>query len=224
MLKYRELFEIWEKNPVFNQAVNDSQQILKKLRVLFKDAVYSPHEDVTKRIDWDNQAFEEAVRYKILQHLAMTSGTNLIPGLILMSMVIEIEQIAEYTENITNLVLTHPQKLTSANVKHDVQEVEKDCLFIFDEIIQFYTTHDEAKTKKLINENKKLVKRCDHIIEQLIRKNREQLSSQIDKEIVLYVRHIKKITAHLLNLLTSVTVPFDNAGLLDDLVPNRCSS
>ena len=56
-------------------------------------------------------AYEREVRRKVFTHLAVTGERDLHAGLVLVSVVIDIERIGDYTKNIVELALHHPDKL-----------------------------------------------------------------------------------------------------------------
>ena len=100
MFRFKELIELWRSDNLLTQAVNDSHVMLESTYEMFKESVASLRESDGGEIEIDiyekdrmvNQ-YEQEVRRKVLKHLVITSGVNIIPGLILTSIVIDIERI-----------------------------------------------------------------------------------------------------------------------------------
>lgn len=102
MLKFKELYELWRKDNLFTQAVQEAHTMLESTFLMFNESIRSLREkddgEMSDEIylkDQEVNKFEREVRYKILKHLAITSGSNLIPGLILTSIIIDIERIGD---------------------------------------------------------------------------------------------------------------------------------
>ncbi|MCB7130307.1 MAG: PhoU domain-containing protein, partial [Candidatus Brocadiales bacterium] len=52
------------------------------------------------KMDKQINAYERDVRKKVMTHLAVTGSADLVSGLVLVSVVIDIERIGDYTKNI----------------------------------------------------------------------------------------------------------------------------
>jgi len=222
MLRFKELFELWRKDNLFEQAVNDSRLMLKNTGEMFEEAVKSLRDkddgeisDEVYKKDVDINRYEQEVRNKILKHLAITSGANLIPGLILTSIIIDIERIGDYTKNIMDLALAHPKKLKCGKYEKEVKKIEKECSKLFNDAIAINETSNKAAAQALIDEKKWVVKRSDEILIELIREERKIKSAGVAVTTALYLRYLKRVAAHLINILTSVTSPFQKIGFLD---------
>ena len=68
--------------------------------------------------------FERDVRRKVMTHLAVGGKEDIGSGLVLVSVVIDIERIGDYTKNIYDLALNHPKKLTSGSLESTLNDME----------------------------------------------------------------------------------------------------
>ncbi len=75
---------------------------------------------------------------------------------------------------------------------------------------------DKDAAKQLSNDYRGRVKRCDEILLKLINEEKKIKSAGIAVITALYIRYLKRITAHLINILTSVTSPFERIGFLEE--------
>ena len=124
MFRFKELIELWRTANSLTQALNDSHEMLERTGEMFEHSVKSlrqsdtadMHVDIRKMDEAINR-YERRVRHKVLKHLAITGGTNMIPGLILTSIVIDIERIGDYTKNIKDLAVAHPTRLKCGKIR-----------------------------------------------------------------------------------------------------------
>ena len=219
MLRLKEIYEIWRKDSSLKQALNDSHAMLERTDRMFHESVQSLRESDTGEIGIDIyeedqvvNRYQQEVRRKILRHLAITGGVNVVPGLILTSIVIDIERIGDYTKNIMELAVAHPGKLRAGEFEADVAKIEEAVVQIFDRIVSILKTTDKEAARRLIGENVWIRKRCDEIDLDLIKGRDESLGSGDAVTVALYVRYLKRIGAHLLNILSSVVNPFERIG------------
>ena len=131
MLRFGELLELWREDNSLTQAVHDSHNMLESTLEMFRQSVdslrRSDNGEVDRSVYEKDQIvnkYEQEVRGKVLKHLAVTGGVNLIPGLILTSIVIDIERIGDYTKNIVDLAISHPKKLTCGEALGDRQSCQ----------------------------------------------------------------------------------------------------
>ena len=219
MLRLKEIYEIWRKDSSLKQALNDSHAMLERTDRMFRESVQSLRESDTAEIGIDIyeedqvvNRYQQEVRRKILRHLAITGGVNVVPGLILTSIVIDIERIGDYTKNIMELAVAHPGKLRAGKYEADVAKIEEAVARMFDGIVSILKTTDKEAARRLIGENVWIRKRCDEIDLDLIKGRDESLGSGDAVAVALYVRYLKRIGAHLLNILSSVVNPFERIG------------
>jgi phosphate uptake regulator len=156
--------------------------------------------------------YEREVRQKVLKHLAITSGTNLIPGLILTSIVIDIERIGDYTKNIKDLAVAHPKRLMCGSFEADIVKIEEGVDNLFDQSIPALKTSDKRTAGALMADNWWMLKKCDEILDALIQEKDSSLTSGAAVSTAMYARFLKRIAAHLINMLSSVVNPFEGIG------------
>ena len=230
MLRFKELYELWRKDNLFDQAIKESNLMLKNTSEMFEEAVKSLRErdegeisNEVYKMDREINQYEQEVRLKILKHLAITGGANLIPGLILTSIIIDVERIGDYTKNIVDLALAHPKKLKCGKYDKEVKKIEKECSKLLNNVIAINETSNKEAAQVLIDETQWIPRKCDEILDELIREERKVKSAGIAVTTALYVRYLKRITAHLINILTSLVRPFDRIGFLSETDKNNLS-
>ena len=223
MFNFRELIELWRSDNLLKQALADSHEMLESTQEMFRESVRSLRNSESGEVrfnvyDKDIQVnkYEREVREKVLKHLAITGGANIIPGLILTSIVIDIERLGDYTKNIMDLAVDHPRKLTCGDYEDDVRTVEKGVTDLFARVIPAVKQTDKDAAGKLVNEYLWIAKKCDAMLGELIREEGQSLSLGDAVSTALYVRYLKRVAGHLLNIATSVVNPFRAIGFVKD--------
>jgi phosphate uptake regulator len=102
---FKELYEIWRSDNALTRALNDSQAMLEEASNMFSEAIRSLRRSDTNDLafniyekDQMINKYQQEVRRNVLKYLAVTGGLNVIPGLILASIVIDLERIGDYTK------------------------------------------------------------------------------------------------------------------------------
>ena len=216
---FKELYDLWRGDNSLTQAINDSHLMLEQTFEMFRESVRSLREsdDGTLKInvyesDEIVNKYVQEVRRKVLKYLAVTGGMNIIPGLILTSIVIDIERIGDYTKNITDMAVAHPRKLTGDEFEQDYKSIEKTVEDIFQRLLPLIASSDKAAAAKLIEDTYWVLKKCDEIVDSIIKKENMGETPKDAASRALYARYLKRIAAHLLNIASSVVNPFEHIG------------
>ena len=219
MFRFKELIELWRADNLLTQALNDSYVMLESTQEMFTESVKSLREsddgtmgmDVYEKDQVVNK-YEREVRNKVLKHLAITGGTNIIPGLILTSIVIDIERIGDYTKNIKDLAIAHPKQLKCGMYEDDVKTIEQGVIRLFEQVLPTLKASDKEAARNLMVNNWWMLKRCDEILDGLIKEKDTTLSSGAAVTTAMYARFLKRVAAHLINMLSGIVNPFEGIG------------
>lgn len=219
MLRFTEIYEIWRRDSSLKSALKDSRTMLERTNRMFRESVRSLRESEEGKIevsiyeeDREVNRYQQEVRRKVLHHLAITGGLNAVPGLILVTIVIDIERIGDYTKNIMELAVAHPRKLVGGRFEPDVRKIEIAVGTMFDRIVSILEAMDADAARDLIAESIWIRARCDAIVTDLIKGEEPALSARDAVAVALYVRYLKRVGAHLMNVLSSVVNPFEKIG------------
>ena len=219
MFRFGEIIELWRSDNLLTQAVNDSHRMLENTHTMFTESVKSLRRSDNGEMgvnvyeqDQMINRYEREVRSKVLKHLAITGGANLIPGLILTSIVIDIERIGDYTKNIKDMAIAHPKKLECGIFEADMQRIEAGVEALFEKAIPALKSSDKDTARELVADNWWMLKKADEILNELINEKDPSLRSGAAVATGMYGRFLKRIAAHLMNVLTSVMNPFESIG------------
>jgi len=216
---FKELYQLWRRDNSLTRALNDSNTMLEQTWEMFRESIRSLRESDTGELkinvyemDQRVNTFIREVRRKVLTYLAVTGGMNIIPGLVLTSVVIDIERIGDYTKNITDLAKSHPRRLAGGKFEEDFQNIEQTVSHIFEKLVQICKESDKTAAFELIKNNYGVLKKCDKIVETIIKEDDKELSQVDAASRALYARYLKRIAAHLMNIASSVVNPFEHIG------------
>lgn len=216
---FKELYEVWRSDSALTRALNDSYAMLEEARHMFAESVRSLRESDTGELKFDVyekdlivNKYQQEVRRNVLKYLAVTGGLNVIPNLILASIVIDMERIGDYTKNITDLALAHPRRLVAGRFEDDYQRIEGAIKDTFERLMPILKGSKTREARELINGTYWVIKKCDEIVNTLVREDLSELQAREAVCNGLYTRYLKRIQAHLLNIASSVVNPFERIG------------
>jgi phosphate uptake regulator len=221
------IIEAFRKTSALNQAFERSQQMLGEDREMFEEAIRSLRARDDARLEVDIyakdqmiNAYEREVRRKVYTHLTVAGDKDLHEGLVLASVVHDIERIGDYTKNIVELALHHPKRFHCGEFEDDVKRIETAAKTMFGLLLAALPLSDQAKAREVMSEHWWISRKVDDIMNSLLEQDNPSLPGREAVTAVLYVRYLKRISAHLMNIASSVVNPFDRIGFRDD-DPNR---
>jgi phosphate transport system protein len=220
---FKRLIEAFRKTTPLNQAFERSREMLREDREMFEEAIRSLRERDNARLEVDIyakdqmiNAYEREVRRKIYTHLAVSGGTDLNASLVLASVVHDIERIGDYTKNIVELALHHPERLVCGDFETDIRRMETTSKTMFGLLLEALPANDESKAREVMSEHWWISHRVDDIVSNLLERDDPKLSGREAVTTVLYARYLKRVSAHLMNIASSVVNPFDRIGFRGD--------
>ena len=214
------LATLFREDNLYIQALNQSYEMLAIDLQMYEASIKSLRHSDTGEIDVDIykldqeiNAYERDVRKKVMTHLAVTGARDLAPGLVLTSVVVDIERIGDYTKNICDLAQNHPKRLEARGLEKDLQAIEASVTSLFRDMIAAFKSSDEAEAKRIMAEYKEEISsQSDEITQKIVRGEISDLEPGDATAVALYARYLKRIAAHSRNIITSVVNPFDRLG------------
>jgi len=216
---FRQWLEIFKKDTLMDRAYKRSFMMLDLTRDMFLKAKESLRfrEDCEvdvniKDKDQEINRYEREVRRNVFNHLAVGGTTKLPSALVLVSIIIDIERIGDYTKNMVELALAHPGKLKGGKFEKDLQRVESAVEDNFVKTRACFESGDKNAALKLLEEYKWVNDVCDDSLEGLIREDDKDIRPGDAVSLGIYFRWLKRVNSHLRNITTSVVNPFDRIG------------
>ena len=165
--------------------------------------------------------YEKEVRKKVLTHLAISGVKDLTPGLVLVSIIIDIERIGDYTKNIVELAANHPKKLDGSIFEQDLSAVEEQLIAMFDQLITAVKNSDAEIGRTIMNDASIITKKTDNWVFMLSKGQGTPENSVNAICLALYIRYLKRICSHLRNIATSIVNPFHRIGYREKSQENK---
>lgn len=217
---WRNLFTIFKQDNLFIQALSESHEMLDLDLRMIEASVESLRrtDDGSISIDilgMDKRInrFERDVRQKVLTHLAVSGPSDLASGLVLVSIIIDIERIGDYAKNIHDLARLHPSRLTGGLVEEELSRVEEQTLELFRETVEAFRENDVEKARRvMVGYKENLSAACEGILATIVEARAGDLDPGTSAAVALYARYLKRIGAHSRNIVTSVVNPFHRIG------------
>ena len=157
--------------------------------------------------------FERDVRRKIMTHLTVNPQQDLSSGLVLVSVVIDIERMGDYTKNIYDLAVKYPEKLSTGKYEDAISKMEDDVKNYLNQTIDAFKNQDIELGRKLMEEYKTDISSVSNeIVNEVVASKDSELSAGQASALCLYLRYLKRISAHSRNLVSSIVNPFERIG------------
>ena len=216
----KQIFNLFKSDSLHEQALNQCFEMLDTDLLMFNESIKSLRESDTAEIPIDifemdkkiNQ-FERDVRRKVMTHLAISGTEDLGSGLVLISVVVDIERIGDYTKNIYDLAVQHPKKLSAGSLEETLSDMEKSTQEFLNKAIDAFKSQDIDAARKLMVEYKTDISSTSNdIVNSIVSGSNDEFSSNEAGSLCLYARYLKRIAAHSRNLVSSIVNPFERIG------------
>jgi len=217
---FKQIFELFKSDSLYEQALQECHEMLEIDRQMFNESINTLRNSDTGDIPIDIYAmdkkineFERDVRRKVMTHLAVSGRNDLGSGLILVSVVIDIERIGDYTKNIYDLALQHPKKLSGGEYDEELSNIELATKEFLNNAIDAFKTQDIDKARRLMLDYKTdIASVSTEIVDGIVSGKNQSFSSEEAGSLCLYARYLKRIAAHSRNLVSSIVNPFERIG------------
>lgn len=211
---FREFFQLWKKAGLLSEALKETENMLLVAKNMFSFSLRvlmdkeKEKEDIYK-IDRELNKLQRNVRRKILEHLSINPRQDVTSCLVLITIVIDIERIGDYSKNLIELSHKYPQRLKGRYIKR-IREIEKDIEGLFDGTIDAFKNADIDLAKKIMERHARIAVYCEKVVEDLIEDT--GVSSKMGIICALLARYLKRVSAHLKNIASGVSNPFHRLG------------
>jgi phosphate transport system protein len=216
---FKKWLAIFKKDTLMDRAYQRSFKMLDITQAMYEEAKESlrQREDneidlKIKETDKEINSYEREVRRMVFNHLVIQGTADLPSGLALVSIIIDIERIGDYTKNMVELALDHPGKLHGGEFEEEICSIEE---ALGDNFIQTKKCFQEGHSDialKLLEKYAWVNDACDEILVAVVKEKDKNIKPGDAAALVLYTRWLKRINSHLRNITTSVVNPFDRIG------------
>jgi phosphate transport system protein len=216
---WRELIKMWKSHNLLDQSWNQSSEMLEMTYSMFTEAIDAfrsgKYKELEKKVHNQDRivnTYQQEVRRKVLTHCSLQGPQDIPGGLVLVSIIIDIERIGDYTKNIVDLATYRSKKLNAGIFTKDLDNIEKSVKDYFLQTKTYIKTCDDKAALELFNKYEWIGKQCDKCLIDLVHEKDKTISLGDSATLALYFRQLKRINAHLRNITTSIVNPFDRIG------------
>jgi len=219
---FRSIIDFWKGRDFLEDVLTSFSSMLIDAEEIYRmvvDALNSGGDakalgDRIYEIDRKINAREQEIRRRVVEHLSMQPNADLRFSLVLMSVVKDAERLGDYVKNLFEVYELHRGPFEEAQFKDYLGDLPSEVGELFKMTHQAFLKSDEDGARKVIGSKQDLAKKCNAIVERAA--HDESLSVNDAVCLAVFARFLKRISAHLGNIATSVVVPVDRLDYWDE--------
>ena len=214
---WKDIVRLFKSEGALQEAYDEAILMLRASHSMFDDSVAALHAegtlstDIYKR-DRKINKYERSVRRKIVTHMSVSLKPDINLGLVLTAIVIDIERIGDYTKNIVELAAAVEGPFDGLELHDEVLSIESMLGKMFDDIVPALEESDEARARGIMGSHSMIAEKVDEHVRVLTAGEALSGSSGHAATVALYVRFLKRVSAHIKNVATSVVNPYYRIG------------
>lgn len=152
------------------------------------------------------------VRKKVLTHLAFSGTTGLDTALVIISMVVDIERIGDYTKDITYLATDYPGKFNPGAFEKELKGFERTLAERLAMLVDIVESEENEKARRLATTHKDMDRDYRKMLDRLISGEDSGLTHSQSAMLALYLRYLRRIEGHVFNIASAEVNPLHRIG------------
>ncbi len=219
-MAFKKILDFLKGKSLLEDAQQDIQKMFDETGRMFKEV----NELLFERVEIDLNLYdidkavnkkEIEIRRKILEHLVFSRDKNdIVAALVMTGLVIDLERIGDYCKNIFELVKFYPEQLEQNSVIQTLKEKASLIEQEFEDTRLSLREADKERAQKVLKIHGDVSKTCDSLIEEILKDDTKDKKMSVIS--VLLARYLKRVSAHLWNMASSVINPFPRIGYHPD--------
>jgi len=214
---WKDILSLFKGGGLCQEAFEEALLMLETSHGMFRDAVAALHkdgalvDDIYKR-DRQLNKFERSVRRKILTHLSISTKPDVNMALVITAIVIDIERIGDYAKNISELAVGLEEPFRASELTEEVRRIEDLVERNFVNLPGALEGSDEEKARRILADHSEVSRSVEEHLKTLREGRALMGDSGRAVTTALYLRYLKRMSAHLKNVATSVVNPYHRIG------------
>ena len=159
MTFFKEILNLWKSENLLSQAWDETSEMMILSHEMFEEAIYNLRKGVKrkklvklKKRDKEINNYQKEVRKKVITHFSVTKNINEIPsGMVLLSIIIDVERLGDYTKNILDLAINYDKKIISEDLLPELREIEVVIEKRFKKTLKAVNQQSEDRANLLLN-------------------------------------------------------------------------
>lgn len=220
---FKKWMAIFKKDTLMDHAYQRSYDMLDITLEMFREARESLRNRDDSEIDLgikdkdkEVNSYEREVRRMVFNHLVLRGAANLSSGLALVSIIIDIERIGDYTKNMVELAIDHPGRLHGGQLEEELVRMEEGVEDNFIQTKKCFVEGDDALALGLLEKYAWVNDTCDDRVRDVVQEKDPSIRPGDAAAMALYIRFLKRVNSHLRNITTSIVNPFDRIGFIPE--------
>ncbi len=223
----RQLLNVFRAESALEAATEDFSRMLElalSMVVRASDDFFGPGlapPERTRFFEQDVQVnqYERQIRKLVVAHLSGGRPADVPYGLLLMSLVKDVERLGDYAKNLVEVPELRRQDFPDDESYQELVEIKRSVVQLANEVGPVYSRGDHERARQLTLEGRSIAKRCDQLVARVARGD---YPANIAIALTLGARFFKRVEGHLLNVLSSVIMPLHKLDYFDEeSVPSR---
>jgi phosphate transport system protein len=191
---------------------HDAHEFDLAMRALLGDAVAADVNDELRSTDRKVNELEREIRRELLVHASVFGGIDTPAVLIYMSIVKDIERIGDYSKNLIDLALDGVDLRRGPDAEA-WRELHREVGERISETRTVFRSRSEEQARQLLTRCDRLLKRFDAEVSRLVK---AEDAGELAVARALAHRYLKRVVAHLMNVLSAVIMPMDRLDYFDE--------
>ena len=214
---WKDIVRLFKSEGALQEAYDEAILMLRASHSMFDDSVAALHAegtlstDIYKR-DRKINKYERSVRRKIVTHMAVSLKPDINLGLVLTAIVIDIERIGDYTKNIVELAGAVEGPFDGLELHEHVLSIENMLGKMFDDIVPALEESDEDRARGIMGSHGMIAEQVEELVHSLTLGEALSGRSGHAATTAIYLRFLKRVSAHIKNVATSVVNPYYRIG------------
>ncbi len=181
----------------------------------FFDGPPTPDERTSvSRRDVELNKMERRLRKQVITHVALGEGQrDAAYGLLLMSLVKDVERIGDYCKNLSEVYDDGGGPLPEDENGAELRELRTVVEESLADAGRVFSTSDTETALDLIRRGREVNRRCDALVKRVAG---SEYGAATTTTLVLGARYYKRIESHLLNVLSGVVMPLHKLDYYDE--------
>jgi phosphate transport system protein len=155
---------------------------------------------------------EREIRRELVVHASVHGGIDTPAILVYMSIVKDVERIGDYAKNLFDLAADEAELHTSAAVE-DLRGFRVEVAQLIPDVAAAFDARDDELARPLLSRGDQLLDTFDDRVSDLVRGTAQDPQAVA---VALTYRYLKRIVAHLMNVLSAVVMSLDQLDYFDE--------
>lgn len=192
---------------------NDRREFDLAMSALLGDVPWDEVNQEVRSLDREVNRLEREIRRHLLVHASVYGAIETPAVLVYMSIVKDVERIGDYAKNLLDLARDGADfsRVETAETWRSVWWKEVSALL--GDAAEAFEGWDGDRSRGLLSRGDRLLKECDQRVSAIVR---GEDTGQQPVARALALRYLKRVVAHVMNLLTAVVMPLDQLDYFDE--------